>query len=324
MVLTRIAAIRPSSPNASSAWVTWSRGVGEKRLAAVGDPFDRPADFLRRPQAHHFFRVDEDFRAEAAADIGRDHPQLVLRRHADKSRDDQPRHVRILGGVPQGEAVAATIVFADRGARLHGVRHQAVVDEVEPGHVLRRFERRLDGFAVAEMPLIDGVVWRDLVDLRRVRELRLGGIGHHRQHLKVDRDFFAGVARLRGGFGDRHGDRVAGEACFVAGDRGMRRHLHRRAVLGMDHPAADEIADLVGGKLRAGEHRELPWHGAGGSGVDPLDPGMGMGRAQEMDSGLAGAVDVVGVSALAGEEAEVLLAPNCRADAGRADLCRAH
>ena len=65
--------------------------VGEKRLRAVGDPFHRPADALRRPKRHDFFGIDENLRAEAAADIRRDHAQLVLGRHADEGGDDEPR-----------------------------------------------------------------------------------------------------------------------------------------------------------------------------------------------------------------------------------------
>ena len=80
--------------------------VGQERLRAVAGPFHRPADLLRRPQADDLFRIDEDLRAEAAADIGRDHAQLVLGRHADEGRDDEPRDVRVLRGVPEREAVA--------------------------------------------------------------------------------------------------------------------------------------------------------------------------------------------------------------------------
>ena len=141
--------------------------IGEERLRAVGDPFHRPADALRRPQRHDFFGIDENLGAEAAADVGRDHAQLVLGRHADEGGDDKARHVRVLRRVPQREGAGAGIVFADRGARLDGVRHQPIVDDVELGDVLRRLERGLDRFGVAEMPLIDGVVRRDVVDLRR-------------------------------------------------------------------------------------------------------------------------------------------------------------
>ena len=212
--------------------------------------------------------------------------------------------------------LGAGVVFADRRARLDRVRHQAVVDDVELGDVLGRLERGVDRFGVAEMPLIDRVVRRDLVDLRRAWRLRLAGIGHRRQHLVIDFDLFGGIARLRQRFGDHHRHRIADMAGLADGERRMRRHLHRRAVLGMDHPAADQIADLVGGQFGAGEHREHARH-AGAAGVDRFDLGVRVRRAHEIGVGLAGPIDVVGVVALAGNEALILLAAHCGADTGR-------
>ena len=70
--------------------------VGEEGLGAVGGPLHRPADLLRRPDADRLFGVDEDLRAEAAAHVGRDHAQLVLRRDADEGRQHEARDVRVL------------------------------------------------------------------------------------------------------------------------------------------------------------------------------------------------------------------------------------
>src|SRR2546427_508365 len=83
----------------------------------------RPVDPCGGPRRHHFLGIDEDFRAEAAAHIGRDHAQLVLGRHPHEGGNDEPRDMRVLGRVPEREALAAGVVLADRGARLHGVRH---------------------------------------------------------------------------------------------------------------------------------------------------------------------------------------------------------
>src|SRR5205823_12924804 len=94
-------------------------------------------------------------------------------------------------------------------------------------------------------------------------------------------------------------------------------HLHLRAVLGRDHPAANQVADLVGGKLDAGEHRKHARHRRGSLGFDALDPGMGVGRAQEIGVALARTIDVIGVMALARHEALILFAADRRADSRR-------
>ena len=148
-----------------------------------------------------------------------------------------------------------------RGARLDGIRDEPVVDDIEPRDVRRRFERRLGPCGVAEMPLIDRVVRRHVVDLRRARALRLRRVNDRGQHTVLDLDLFRGVARLRERVRNHDRDRIADMAGLAVGERRMRRHLHRRAVLGMGRPAADEIADLVGRKLRAGEdgdHAGIP------------------------------------------------------------------
>ena len=193
--------------------------VGEKRFGAVRDPFHRPADPLRRPQRHDLLGVDENLRAEAAADVGRDHAQLVLGRHADEGGDDEARDVRILRRIPQRERAAAGVILGDRGARLHRVGHQAVVDDVELGDVLGRLEGGVDRFRVAEVPLVDRVVRRDVVNLRRAGLLRRRRIGDRRQHRVIDFDLLGGIARLRQRLGDHHRDRIADMAGLAAGER---------------------------------------------------------------------------------------------------------
>ncbi len=178
--------------------------------------------------------------------------------------------------------------------------------------------RGLDRLRVAEMPLIDGVMRGDLVDLGRALPLRLGRIGHRGQYLVVDLDLLGGVFRLRQRLrdDDRHG--IADIVGFAVGDRRVRGHLHLRAILGRDHPAANEVADLVGGEFCGCQHREHARHCGGGLAVDAVDPGVGMGRAQEIRVALAGTVDVVGVVAFARDEALVLFAADRRTDSGRA------
>ena len=95
---TRSARILPSASNAISAWVTWSRPCASVRNASERSRvhFTGRPTRLRRPQRHDFFGIDENLRAEAAADVRRDHAQLVLRRHADEGGDDEARDVRVL------------------------------------------------------------------------------------------------------------------------------------------------------------------------------------------------------------------------------------
>ena len=75
-------------------------GVGDETFRTLAGPLHRPVELARRPQTNDLLRIDEDLRAEAAADVGRDDAQLVLGRHADEGGDDEARDVRVLRRVP--------------------------------------------------------------------------------------------------------------------------------------------------------------------------------------------------------------------------------
>ena len=137
----------------------------------------------------------------------------------------------ILRGVPEREIVGSGIVFTDRGTRLDRVRHQAIVDEIEPGDVPCGLEGDIDGLGIADVPLIDGVACRNLVDLRCLLPLRLARIGHCRQYFIIDADFLGRVFCLRQRIGDDDRNCIADMIGLALGERRMRRHLHRRAVL---------------------------------------------------------------------------------------------
>ncbi len=155
--------------------------VGEERLRALGCPFHRPVDLLGRPGADGLLGVDEDLGAEAAADVRSDDAKLVLGRETDEGRKHEAGDMRVLAGRVERDRVRARIVVADRRARLHGVRDQAVVDEIELRHVRRGREGRVGRGLVAEMPVVDGVVRRGVMDCRLAGLRRLGRIDHRGQ-----------------------------------------------------------------------------------------------------------------------------------------------
>ena len=82
----------------------------------------------------------------------------------------------------------------------------------------------------------------------------------------------------------------------------------------MDHPAADQIADLVIDELLAGQHVNNTRHGLGGVDIDAFDFRVGVRAADERRVGHAMEADVVGVFALARDETLVFLARDPCAD----------
>ena len=87
-------------------------GVAEEMLGAVGDPGHRLAGQLRGDGRQRIFAIGEQLGAEAAADIGRDHPHLFGRETEHLHADD------VADGVAALAAERQRVVIA----RVHRIR----------------------------------------------------------------------------------------------------------------------------------------------------------------------------------------------------------
>ena len=286
-------------------------GVGQEGLAALGGPLDRAVDLLRGPHQHRLLRVQEDLGAEAASDVGRHHAQLVLRDAQHEGRHQESLDVRVLVGDVDGVAVVCAAVDRIGGARLDRVGDQPVVAELQLRDVMGSREGGIGGAPVADRPGVADVVLGDGVH-RGGGGARRGGVDHRRQFLVVDLDQRGGVLGLLQGLGDHDCDLVADVAHLLLGEQRVLRLLHRRAVDAGDQPAAGQAAHRRG--VGAGEDVEHAGGRLRGGDVDRPDAGVRIGRAQEVGVGLALEGDVVGVLAVAGQEAVVLAAADRLAD----------
>ncbi len=290
--------------------------VGQERLRTTGNPSHRPADPSRCPQADHFLGIDEDLGAEPSTHIRRYHAQLVLGRHAHECGDHKPGDVRVLRRIPERKRIGACIVLADGRARLDRIRHQPIVDELQPGHMLGRLDCAFGRSRISKMPAVNRVLGSNVVDLRSTLRLRLRRIDDRVQQLIIHFHLLCGIHGLRESLGNDHGHRIADEVGFAMRNGGMRRHLHGGAVLGGDHPPADETADLVGREIRASEHRQHSRHCTRSGGIDSFDVGVGMRRAQHEGISLPRTGNVIGVVGSTGDEAVIFFPAHWRADPG--------
>ena len=144
--------------------------------------------------------------------------------------------------------------------------------------------------------------------MRRAGLHRVGRAHHGRQDLVIDLDQLGRVAALRLARGDDDGDALADIAHAV--DR--ERHAVGAIALGAAHVLGHRLgidrAELVGGIILAGQHREHARRRLGRLGVDRLDRGMGVRRIDEHRIGLARQIDIGDIASAAGEEARILLA----------------
>jgi hypothetical protein len=206
------------------------------------------------------------------------------------------------------------IVFRNRRARLHRVGHQPVVGDVHRNDIGRGLKGVASGRFVADTPVINDVAGRFGMKLWSTGCDGRTNVRCGRKLFVNNLDSLCCVARLIAGFRDHDGDRVSDKADSFGRHGRPRAHFHRRAVLGMDHPAADEISDLVVDELLAGQHIDHAWHLHGGCDVDAFDFCVGVRAADERRIGHAVKADVVGVFALAGDETLVFLAHNASAN----------
>ena len=231
--------------------------------------------------------------------------QLVLGRDLDKGGEHEAVDVRVLAREPQREIAGRRVVVADGRPRLHRVRDQPVVDEIETGHVVGAGEGFVGSRAVADLPVVAEVSRRLGVNLRRAvgegvahrHHAGQGGVAHLHQLRRVP-----GLACA---LGNHDGHRVSHVAHGIDREHGVGRGLVRLAVLAGDHPAADERAERVTGHIRSGQDRHHAGRGGRGRGVQ-RERRMRVGRSHERGVGLVRQGRVVGVVAGSGEEPLVL------------------
>ncbi len=308
---------------------------GDEVLRARFDPADRPPQLLRDRRRQQVLTVDADLGAEAAADLGRDDADHRLR-HAELGGQVTPRPVRSLGRLPDGEPAGQRIGRDEGGAPLHRQRDDALRADPLLDRVRRLVERLVGVAACARV--LDADVVRDAVpDSRRARLAAGLDIGDGLQLLIVDLDQFGGVASLCLRFGEDRDDRLSGPAHLAERQRPLRRCWWRsRRLNRVDRPdrlAGDALLtrgrDQVvlahrrtlttatarqrraeGSVVLLSVDRDHARCGLGGRGVDALDPGVRIWRAQQDEVCHPGQLQVAGIDRRAGDQSRIFLAAN--------------
>ena len=286
--------------------------VRDERLGALGGPLHGAVELLGRPGDHDILGIEVDLRAEAAANVGRDHAHLVLGQPQHEGRHQQPLDVRVLArDIERVPRLGARVRRVGR-ARLDRVRYQAVVDEIELGDVRRPVKRAVDRCLVTQRPDVAGVVRRRFMNRRRA--FGPDRVDHCRQNLVIHLDHLSGIPRLGERFGDHHRDALPDMPHLALRERRVRRLLHRLAVDIGDQPAAGQAAHLRRRQIGARIDRK---HRRGFFCMiheNLFDPGMRVRRSHERRVRLPRQRDIVGIHAGAGEEAVILLALDPRPD----------
>jgi hypothetical protein len=273
-------------------------GGGEEMLAAVLDPFHRPAKHHGRDRHHDFFRIKRRLGAEAAADAGRDdahRAEVAVEQVGDGALAD----VGHLGRRPYGQKVGCAVVARQHGAGFERHGAAAVRKKILFEHVRGAGECRIDA-AVAHRHERRHVGGEIGVATRCAGTQRIAAVVGGGQRLECDGDGGGGVLGDVAVRGDHKRDGLARIADLAAGERQLRAHGgdgrigHRR-----HHRHGGEAARQVVRRQHRMDARHRPRRRV----ADPENAGMRMRTAQERAMKHAGELDVVHEAGTPGEQA---------------------
>ncbi len=220
MNVVSIAVIVPSFVTPSRAWWRWSRSAAVARVLAPHlDPLHRSPEPARDRGNQDVFRIDVTLGAEAAPDVGRDDPHLLLG-EAERRGDGRSNRERHLRRRPHGEPTVGRVGLRHDAARLD--RHRGDTGDIQRRlHDRVRLREAVRHVADRGRRRARDVVGPFVEDPRRTRrERRLDG-RRCRQHGVFHHHRVGGVGGAIRVVGDYHGHRLAGVAHLRPGDRGL-------------------------------------------------------------------------------------------------------
>ena len=255
----------------------------------------------------------EDLRAKSAADIRRHHPELVFGKSEDKGAHQQTDDMRVLRSGVEGRFIGGGIVVANRHPRLHRIRYQAIIDQLEGGHVMSALDCLINRLPVFlhEPPVIAEIGIDIVMHQRTTVQCRLH-VDDRRQLLDVANDLLGRIAGLRCRFRHRRRDRIADMPNLALGQDRMSRLLHRLTMPVRHLPATGKPADTL--EIRAGKHPEHARHRGCCLRIHGFQDPVRHFRAQETGMGLTMNVDVICVSSVSGQKTDILTAFRTGAD----------
>ena len=249
--------------------------------------------------------VEEDLHAETAAHVGRDDAEGFLGQLKDGVGEQALNQPAALGVGAQREAPACGVERGGGGTGLHRGDDDAVVDHGQARDVRGLLEQLLGLVFLADLPVEHPVERRGRPDLGLALLHRGGEVGGRGEYFVFHADGFGGVACRLHRLGDDEGHGVADMADHAVGEHGMWRADLLGAVAVLQADGAGHEADAVGGQIRTGVDGAHAGHRGGGRDVDRENFRAGMGAAQHDAVDGPGQRDVVGVGAVAFEEARV-------------------
>ena len=273
-----------------AAHVVVAREAGRDQVpGAVLDPLHRTADQERRRGRDDVPGVDRHLVAEAAAEVGADDPDVLLRQARD-DREQRPVRVRRLRREVDRRLAGRRVDVGDAAAALERRRVRARIEGVEADDVVGLGEGTVGRVLVAGLPVVDVVGGLPLLlvaDQGRIARRGLLRARDRRQRLVVHLDQLERVLRDVRRLGDHARDLLPLVAHLVGDEHGLRVARQRRhpGEVVLRHQLARDDGDDARQRL-------------GGRRVDRAQARVGVRAAQDLHVEHPRQGDVVEVLAL--------------------------
>jgi hypothetical protein len=281
-------------------------------LASGLRPLDRFAELHRDPGNQDLLAIDVELRAEAAADLGRDHAHAALGQlqHLGELRAEQMRDLRAR---PDRQLLRGRVPLRDDGARLHRERDHPLLLDPELDDEVRRFEGLFALGDLTALRVVGDVVAELLVEHGRILAGRLLRIDGRVERIGVDLDRLGRVACGVAIACDDDGDGLADVADLADREHGVLRDLQPREVEPARHVAG------LSGEILARVDRDDAGHRLRLRDVDGEQLRVRVDAPRDGGEEHARELHVVGVGGAPGDQARVLATLDSGADGLRDD-----
>ncbi len=218
--------------------------VADEMFRAIGLPPNRPAKPARGLQNQGIFSIEKDSCAKAAADVVRDDFDACRRDLQHRAGEEVAKQVHALAADMERQSAAFRVERSDRSARLHVIRHDARIHDLN----LHRTRGLREGLVclrlVADIRIEGDIARGSRENPDCVGPKRFNRLSDRWERLPIDRQRLGGVFRGEGRVGDGHRDNVADVMRLVPGHHwiGLQRRLRSVGIL--DRRQAGKVAEM--------------------------------------------------------------------------------
>ena len=248
--------------------------IANEMLAAISHPFHRALQPLCGFQHQRIFAIGKSLRAEATADIRRNHAELVGRNFHALRRDCIAHAMHALARNRQRELLGGGIILTNCATRFHVIGDQAIILDINRDNTICLGKNVIHLGWIAHLSIKREIVSGLFPNRIRTLGDRLAQISNCRARAIGHRDRFRRILRLIKRFSDDEGDGIANMLHRLAAEHRRMRNKALRTILVRQRRQARHRAEMF--NVRRGENKLHTLHAARSGEITNVEIGMRM------------------------------------------------